>query len=50
MMRIGALVSPDETLAYRIVARNTEKAHNLKVKCLEVFGMARSSPYMPGSV
>jgi ParB family transcriptional regulator, chromosome partitioning protein len=39
---ITALISPDESLAYRILALNTEKAHNLKDRSLEVIRMARS--------
>lgn len=39
---ITALVSPDEGLAFRILALNTEKAHNLKDRSLEVIRMARS--------
>jgi ParB family transcriptional regulator, chromosome partitioning protein len=42
LKQVTALVSPDETLAYRILALNTEKAHNLKDKSLEVIRMARS--------
>ena len=42
LRQITALVSPDETLAYRILALNTEKAHNLKDRSLEVIRMARS--------
>lgn len=42
LRQITALVSPDETLAYRILALNTEKAHNLKDKSLEVIRMARA--------
>ncbi|HTX24564.1 MAG TPA: ParB/RepB/Spo0J family partition protein [Steroidobacteraceae bacterium] len=42
LKQITALVSPDETLAYRILALNTEKAHNLKDRSLEVIRMARS--------
>jgi len=38
---VTALVSPDEALAFRILALNTEKAHNLKDKSLEVIRMAR---------
>jgi ParB family chromosome partitioning protein len=38
---ITALVSPDEGLAFRILALNTEKAHNLKDRSLEVIRMAR---------
>ena len=40
--QITALVSPDEDLAFRILALNTEKAHNLKDRSLEVIRMARS--------
>jgi len=39
---VTALVSADESLAYRILALNTEKAHNLKDRSLEVVRMARS--------
>ena len=42
LRQITALVSPDESLAFRILALNTEKAHNLKDKSLEVIRMARS--------
>jgi ParB family chromosome partitioning protein len=42
LQQITALVSPDESLAYRILALNTEKAHNLKDRALEVVRMARS--------
>jgi ParB family transcriptional regulator, chromosome partitioning protein len=42
LRQITALVSPDDSLAYRILALNTEKAHNLKDKSLEVIRMARS--------
>jgi ParB family transcriptional regulator, chromosome partitioning protein len=38
---ITALASPDEGLAFRILALNTEKAHNLKDRSLEVIRMAR---------
>lgn len=46
MKRIGAksvtaLLSPDPALAYRILALNTEKAHNLKERALEAVRMAR---------
>ncbi|WP_437621835.1 chromosome partitioning protein ParB [Sorangium sp. So ce1151] len=37
-----ALVLPDERIAYRILALNTEKAHNIREKALEVTRMARS--------
>jgi ParB family chromosome partitioning protein len=39
---ITALVSPDEELAFRILALNTEKAHNLKDRSLEVVRMAQN--------
>jgi ParB family chromosome partitioning protein len=39
--QVTALISPDEGLAYRILALNTEKAHNLKDRSLEVIRMAR---------
>src|ERR1700688_4722750 len=42
LRQITALVSPDENLAYRILALNTEKAHNLRDRSLEVIRMARS--------
>ena len=42
MKQITALISPDESLAYRILALNTEKAHNLRDRSLEVIRMARS--------
>jgi len=42
LRQITALVSPDEELAFRILALNTEKAHNLKDKSLEVIRMARN--------
>jgi ParB family chromosome partitioning protein len=38
---VTALVSPDPALAYRILALNTEKAHNLKERALEAMRMAR---------
>jgi ParB family chromosome partitioning protein len=41
LKQITALVSPDEELAFRILALNTEKAHNLKDRSLEVIRMAR---------
>jgi ParB family transcriptional regulator, chromosome partitioning protein len=40
--QITALISGDESLAYRILALNTEKAHNLKDRSLEVIRMARN--------
>src|SRR5262249_43237027 len=39
---ITALVIPEEKVAYQILALNTERAHNLKEKSLEVIRMARS--------
>ncbi|HTT01506.1 MAG TPA: ParB N-terminal domain-containing protein [Steroidobacteraceae bacterium] len=42
LRQIAALVAADEALAYRILALNTEKAHNLKDKSLEVVRMAHN--------
>jgi len=42
LQQITALISPDEALAYRILALNTEKAHNVKDRSLEVIRMARN--------
>jgi ParB family transcriptional regulator, chromosome partitioning protein len=42
LKQITALISGDESLAYRILALNTEKAHNLKDRSLEVVRMARN--------
>ena len=42
LKQITALISGDESLAYRILALNTEKAHNLKDRSLEVIRMARN--------
>jgi ParB family chromosome partitioning protein len=42
LKQITVLISPDETLAYRILALNTEKAHNLRDRSLEVIRMART--------
>ncbi len=39
---VTALVVTDETLAFRILSLNTEKAHNLRDKSLEVIRMARA--------
>ena len=39
---ITALVVPDSKVAFQILALNTEKAHNLKDKSLEVIRMARA--------
>ena len=41
LRQITVLLSPDEQLAFKILALNTEKAHNLKDKSLEVIRMAR---------
>jgi ParB family chromosome partitioning protein len=38
---ITALLVPDERMAYQILALNTEKAHNLREKALEVIRMER---------
>ncbi len=38
---LTALVSPDPALAYRILALNTEKAHNTRERALEAVRMAR---------
>ena len=38
---ITALVIPEREMAYQILALNTEKAHNLREKSLEVIRMAR---------
>ncbi|MCH9686753.1 MAG: ParB/RepB/Spo0J family partition protein [Deltaproteobacteria bacterium] len=39
---IISLVVPDAEVAYKILALNTEKAHNVREKALEVIRMARS--------
>ena len=41
LKQITVLISPDEGLAFKILALNTEKAHNLKDRSLEVIRMAR---------
>ena len=41
MRAVTALLVPDEKLAFRILALNTEKAHNLRDRSLEVIRMAR---------
>lgn len=38
---ITALLVPEQRMAYQILALNTEKAHNLREKALEVIRMAR---------
>jgi ParB family chromosome partitioning protein len=42
LRQITALISPDDALAFKILALNTEKAHNLKDRSLEVIRMARA--------
>jgi ParB family chromosome partitioning protein len=42
LRQITALVSPDETLAFRILALTTEKAHNLRDRSLEAIRMAKA--------
>jgi len=39
---VVALVIPDATVAFKILALNTEKAHNLREKSLETIRMARA--------
>ena len=39
---VTALIVKDEQIAYKILALNTEKAHNLRDKSLEVIRMARA--------
>jgi ParB family chromosome partitioning protein len=39
---VTALVMPDPEIAFKILALNTEKAHNLREKSLEVIRMARA--------
>lgn len=41
LQTVTALISPNEDLAFKILALNTEKAHNLKDRSLEVIRMAR---------
>jgi ParB family chromosome partitioning protein len=41
MRQVIVLLSPDADLAFKILALNTEKAHNLKDRSLEVIRMAR---------
>jgi ParB family transcriptional regulator, chromosome partitioning protein len=48
LKQITVLISPDEALAYRILALNTEKAHNLKDRSLEVIRMARALAKLRG--
>ena len=46
---ITALVMPEREVAFRILALNTEKAHNLKDKALEVIRMARAMAADPAA-
>jgi ParB family transcriptional regulator, chromosome partitioning protein len=46
---IVALLVPDFAVVYKILALNTEKAHNLKEKSLEVIRMARSLAALPAN-
>ena len=39
---VTALVVPDADIAFKILALNTEKAHNLREKSLETIRMARA--------
>ncbi len=43
---IVAIVLPERDIAYQILALNTEKAHNLKEKSLEVIRMARDLAHL----
>ena len=45
---LTALVVPEPAVAYRILALNTEKAHNLREKALEVVRMARALAEVAG--
>lgn len=47
---IAAIIVPDPKVAYQILALNTEKAHNLKEKALEVIRMYRGLLEEDGSV
>ena len=42
LRQITVLISPDEALAFRILALNTEKAHNLRDRSLEAIRMAHA--------
>jgi ParB family chromosome partitioning protein len=53
MKRLGAraivaLILPEAEVAYKILALNTEKAHNLREKALEVIRMARELAKLDG--
>jgi ParB family chromosome partitioning protein len=45
---VTALLVPDATVAFKILALNTEKAHNLREKSLETIRMARALAKMKG--
>src|SRR4051812_48475844 len=45
---VVALVVPDASVAFKILALNTEKAHNLREKSLETIRMARALAGMRG--
>lgn len=47
---IAAIIIPDPKVAYQILALNTEKAHNLKEKSLEVIRMYRGLLGEDGSI
>lgn len=47
---IAAIIVPDPKVAYQILALNTEKAHNLKEKSLEVIRMYRGLLGEDGSI
>jgi ParB family chromosome partitioning protein len=42
LRQITALLSPDQSLTFRILALNTEKAHNLRDRSLEVIRMSHA--------
>ena len=48
LRQVTVLICPDSALAYRILALNTEKAHNLRDRSLEVIRMARGLAQRPG--
>jgi ParB family chromosome partitioning protein len=50
LRQVTTLICPDETLAFRILALNTEKAHHLKDRSLEVIRMARNLAQRTSSV
>jgi ParB family chromosome partitioning protein len=45
---VTALLLPDADVAFKILALNTEKAHNLREKALETIRMARELAKLPG--